>query len=168
MVYFIIESEIKSVEKTAQVLIKSESINVQKLDDYLHQIRRLINYFSLENDNLNLKQVFKNLRFVNLNIKDKKMFSQRLFEVETPFLTNSSVEYLHNDNDVNFLFAAWTMTAEEVEFDLMLYRHNTLTTLDNKKLAMALASTDESNFFLFDTMTGIKANGIKEEWVLRI
>jgi hypothetical protein len=61
-----------------------------------------------------------------------------------------------------------TMTSDEIEFDLMLFRCNTLTYLDDKKLAMALASTDESDLLLFDSMAGIKANGIKEEWVLRI
>jgi hypothetical protein len=41
-----IETEIVSIEKTSKVLIESQRINVEKIDDYFHQIRRLINYFA--------------------------------------------------------------------------------------------------------------------------
>ncbi len=45
-----IETVIVSIEKTSKVLKKSQRTNVEKIDDYLHQIRRFINYFAFEND----------------------------------------------------------------------------------------------------------------------
>jgi hypothetical protein len=132
-----------SVDKTTQILVKSEQINLQIIDNYLHQIRRLTHYFTSVNDHLNLKTVLKNLRLVKLNIKDKNIFNERLFKVDTPFLTSSSVEYLHNNNDINFLYenkesTAWKITAEEIEFDVMLFRNN--TALEKTRLAGTLVA----------------------------
>jgi hypothetical protein len=55
----LVESSLMSVDKTTQILVKSEQINLQRIDDYLRQIRRLTHYFTSVNDHLNLKTVLK-------------------------------------------------------------------------------------------------------------
>ena len=46
------------------------------------------------------------------------MFNKRLFDVETPFMTSSSIEYLHNNN-VNFLFEAYSINNYIEKFNLL-------------------------------------------------
>ncbi len=54
LVFF--EKEMQSVDKTIEIFIKQKNIKEDKLDLFLHQIRRLINYFSAENELINLNQ----------------------------------------------------------------------------------------------------------------
>ena len=102
-----------------------------------------------------------------------------LFQTTTPFMSKASLEYLNKIEEAKFLFEnneseSWSQSAEDVEFNLMFFKHNIwndYTNLKNQKknvLLNALASTDVSDLLLFDQIKGIEGNSVRLEWALRV
>ncbi len=167
-------NEINSVAKTARIFSSykhSVSVSEEKLDIFIHQVRRLINYCVAEDDYPNLKRVLEYLCEVKNGMNDTDLFMKRLFEITTPYMSEASLEYLNSIEEAKFLFAnkesdSWTSSAENVEFNIMLFKYNMWNDSIKKKLIKALASTDVSDLLLFDEIKGIEGNSVKQEWAL--
>jgi len=59
--------------KKISIFLKSNQILVQKIYDFLHQIRSLLSYLSLEKDKIKQNNVLKILRSIYIKIKDKNV-----------------------------------------------------------------------------------------------
>jgi hypothetical protein len=87
-------------------------------------------------------------------------------------MSQASLEYLNRIEEAKFSFenkesVSWTLSAEDVEFNVMLFKHNMRNDSVNKNLLKALASTDVSDLHFFDEIRGIEENSVKQEWALR-
>ena len=119
-----------------------------------------------------MKQVLDYLCEVKNGMKDSNLFMKCLFKIETPYMTQASLEYLKTMNELKFMFEnrdseSWTVSSEDVDLNIMIFKHNLLTDCDNKILLKALASTDQSDLFIFDDIRGIDGVNKRQEWALR-
>jgi hypothetical protein len=85
-------------------------------------------------------------------------------------MSQAILEYLNRIEEAKFLFEnkeSWALSAEDVEFNVMLFKHNMWNDSVNKNLLKALASTDVSDLHFFDEIRGIEEKSVKQEWALR-
>ncbi len=169
-----VEKDMESVRSTVNIIQRTRGkIDNNIISIFLHQIRRLINYFVTENDSVSMKQVGQYLYEAKLAFEDSDKFKNYLVLSETPILSELSIEQLRKIEKLSFLFElnesdAWTLTLEEAEFNSAFYSKDNTDTVKSSRFLQSLETLNLSDLYIYDSIEGLNKKSTTSEWAIRV
>jgi hypothetical protein len=152
------------MEKFEKYIDEFRTLKKENMRNFFHLTRKLLNIVDADDFNT----ILFNLHELHKEYYQNEIYLECLRNVDTPYLSESTIEELHKDKRMDFLFEsttsnAWSLSFEYVEFNNRFFESD--IKIESKRILEAFEVTNTSDMYQFDHVEGLR-NDYKLNWAL--